>query len=307
VKVMCHCLGLSSSGYYSWRGRPQSHRAQANEELLDEIRAIHQAGRGTYGSPKVHQILRKRGKHCSRKRVARIMRLNGIVAKRQRIFKRTTRQHASRPVAANHLSQQFTTTQPNQVWLADITYIRTKEGWLYLAAVIDLFSRQIIGWSMSKRMMDDLTLTALQMAVRKRLRSSLDPASKLMHHSDRGSQYTSKDYQRLLTQYGIQVSMSSTGNCYDNAPMESFFALLKTELVHHERYATRQEARTSVFDYIEVFYNRQRVHSAIDYQTPAEYESCWCKSAEKVEISNEPHGVRYAATTLNYVSTKPGQ
>ncbi len=292
MNIMCQCLGLSTSSYYSWRGRPLSRREQANAELLHEIRAIHKAGRGTYGSPKIHQVLQQRGKPCSRKRVARLMRLDGIVAKRQRCFKRTTQAHAKRPVAANHLSQQFTATHPNQVWLADITYIRTKEGWLYLAAVIDLYSRQVIGWSMSKRITDNLTLTALQMAVRKRLPA----ASKLMHHSDRGSQYTSQSYQQLLERYGIQVSMSGTGNCYDNAPMESFFSLLKTELVYHERYTTRQEARTRIFDYIEVFYNRQRVHSSIDYQTPAEYESRWRDTAGQAEVWNEPHGVRYATT-----------
>lgn len=300
MKVMCQSLGLSTSGYYSWRGRPVSRREQVNEELLHEIRAIHQAGRATYGSPKIHQVLQRQGKPCSRKRVARRMLMNGIVAKRQRCYKRTTQAHAIRPVAANHLSQQFTATHPNQVWLADITYIRTQEGWLYLAAVIDLYSRQGEpvgpGWSMSQRMTDGLTLTSLRMAVRKRLPA----ASKHMHHSaprgHPGSQYTCQNYQQFLTRYGIQASMSGTGNCYDNAPMQSFFSLLKTELVHHERYTTRQEARTSLFDYIEVFYNRQRVHSAIDYQTPAEYESRWRQSLMQIELWNEPHGVRYATT-----------
>jgi len=276
-----------------------SPRAQASEQLLYEIRAIHKAGRGTYGSPKIHQVLKQQGKSCSRKRVARLMRMNGIVAKRQRCFKRTTQRHAKRPVAANHLSQQFTTTKPNQVWLADITYIRTQEGWLYLAAVIDLYSRQVIGWSMSKRMTDGLTLTALRMAVCKRLPAS----SKLMHHSDRGSQYTSKNYQQLLIGYGIQVSMSGAGNCYDNAPMESFFSLLKTELVHHERYTTRQEARTSLFDYIEVFYNRQRVHSSIDYQTPVGYESRWRDPAGQTKFRTNPMGFVMQQPTLKYVST----
>jgi putative transposase len=220
------------------------------------------------------------------------MRLDGLAAKRQRSFKRTTRQHAGRLAAPNHLAQQFAVSQPNLVWLADITYIRTQEGWLYLAAVMDLFSRQIIGWSMSKHMTDGLSQTALQMAVRKRLTGS----SKLMHHSDRGSQYTSENYQQLLEGHEIKVSMSGTGNCYDNAPMESFFSLLKTELVHHQRYVTRQEARTSIFDYIEVFYNRQRVHSSIDYKAPAEYESLWQNSARSTEISNGPHGGRYTTT-----------
>ena len=289
---MCRCLGLSTSGYYSWRGRPLSPRAQANQELQKEIRTIFRLNRDVYGSPKVHQILQKRGWPCSRKRVARLMRLDGLAAKRQRSFKRTTRQHAGRLAAPNHLAQQFAVMQPNLVWLADITYIGTQEGWLYLAAVLDLFSRQIIGWSMSKRMTDELSRSALQMAVRKRLPAS----SKLMHHSDRGSQYTSATYQDLLEGYGIKVSMSGTGNCYDNAPMESFFSLLKTELVHHQRYMTRQEARTSIFDYIEVFYNRQRIHSAIDYQTPVEYESLWRDSAGQTGFSNRPLGGGCATT-----------
>jgi putative transposase len=269
-----------------------SRRAQANQELQKEIRAIYLSSRGVYGSPKIHRILQKQGWPCSRKRVARLMRLDGLAAKRQRSFKRTTRQHASRLAAPNHLAQQFVVSQPNRVWLADMTYIRTGQGWLYLAAVMDLFSRQIIGWSMSKRMTDELSRTALQMAVRKRLPAS----SELMHHSDRGSQYTSENYQQILERYEIKVSMSGTGNCYDNAPMESFFSLLKTELVHHQRYMTRQEAKTSIFDYIEVFYNRHRVHSAIEYKTPAEYESYWWDSASSFEISNGPLGGRYATT-----------
>ena len=290
--VMCRCLGMTTSGYYSWRGRPLSRRTQANQELLKEIRAIHHSSRGVYGSPKIHQILKQQGWSCSRKRVARLMRLNGLAAKRQRCFKRTTRQKVGRLAAPNHLDQQFTVPQPNRVWLADITYVRTLEGWLYLAAVMDLFSRQIIGWSMSKRMTDELSRTALQMAVRKRLPT----ASKLMHHSDRGSQYTSESYQHLLKGYGIKVSMSGTGYCYDNAPMESFFSLLKTELVHHERYMSRRQARTSIFDYIEVFYNRQRVHSSLDYKAPTDYESSWRDSTGLTEISNGPLGGRYATT-----------
>ncbi len=292
MTILCECLGLSTSGYYSWRRRRPSRREQANRELLDEIRAIHQAGRGTYGSPKIHQLLQRRGRRCSRKRVARLMRLNGIVAKRQGCFKRTTQRNAKRPIAANHLAQQFTATQPNQVWLADITYIRTREGWLYLAAVMDLYSRQVIGWSMSKRMTDELTVTALHMAIRKRLPS----AGKLLHHSDRGSQYASKNYQQLLTRYGVQVSMSGTGNCYDNAPMESFFSLLKTELVHHERYMSRRQARTSLFDYIEVFYNRQRVHSAIGYLAPAEFELRWQLSSLLANRLNGSRAIQLAST-----------
>lgn len=268
---MCKTLGVTSSAYYKWRRRPVSNRARENAKLTKEIRAIHQASRGAYGSPKIHQMLLKQGKQCGRKKVARLMHKDGLVAKRQRSFKHTTVQHPSRAAAANRLAQRFQTVRPNQVWLADMTYIRTGQGWLYLAAVMDLYSRRIIGWSMSNRMTEDLTLSALQMAVHKRL-----PEDKpLLHHSDRGSQYTSKSYQRHLERYGIQVSMSGAGNCYDNAPMESFFSLLKTELVHQNSYKTRQEARTSLFEYMEVFYNRQRIHSAIGYETPAAIESQW--------------------------------
>jgi transposase InsO family protein len=218
------------------------------------------------------------------------MSVNGIVAKRQRSFKRTTVQHPSRKAAKNHLAQRFRASRPNQVWLADMTYIGTGQGWLYLAAVMDLYSRRIIGWSMSNRMTEELTLSALKMAAMKRL-----PAhSKLMHHSDRGSQYTSKNYQQLLDSYGIQVSMSSTGNCYDNAPMESFFSLLKTEMAHHESYKTRQEARSRLFDYMEVFYNRQRIHSAIDYESPVIFERQWQEANGDCRISHGPLGGRGA-------------
>jgi len=289
---MCKMLGISSSGYYSWRNRPLSNRAKANARLLKEIQAVSQSGRGTYGSPKIHQILQKQGMHCDRKTVARLMRNNGIVAKRQRSFKQTTVQHPTRPAAANHLSQRFKAKHPNQVWLADMTYINTKEGWLYLAAVMDLYSRKIVGWSMSNRMTEELTMSALEMAVAKRLPVS----SELMHHSDRGSQYTSKHYQQVLERYGIQVSMSSTGNCYDNAPMESFFSLLKTELVHHESYRSRRAARTSLFDYMEVFYNRQRVHSAIAYETPEKCELQWQSQQGDFEISDGPLGGRGTQT-----------
>ena len=286
MTIMCRTLGMTTSGYYSWRGRPLSQRAQADRELLNEIRAIHRLSRGVYGSPKIHQVLQKQGWPCSRKKVASLMSQNRLAAKKQRCFRRTTQAHARQPVAANHLSQQFTAKQPNQVWLADITYVRTKEGWLYLAAVMDLYSRQIVGWSMSKRMTDALAMNAMQMAIRRRQPSG----GKLMHHSDRGSQYTSKAYQKLLKRHGIQGSMSDTGNCYDNAPMESFFSLLKTELVHHERYMNRREARAAIFDYLEVFYNRQRIHSAIDYQTPVEYESLGRNPDGQTDFSNRPLG-----------------
>lgn len=268
VTVMCKVLDVSTSGYHAWRRRLPSRRAQAEQALLQEIKAIHARSRGTYGSPKIHAVLRRQGIRCSRKRVARLMRQHQIVAKRQRRYKRTTQRYPQRPAAPNRLAQQFSAMHPNQIWLADITYIATQEGWLYLAVVMDLYSRRIIGWSMAERIPDELTLDALHMAVQRRTPHTND----LLHHSDRGSQYTSGDYQRLLANHGIQVSMSGVGNCYDNAPMESFFAILKMDLVHHERFLTRRTARSALFDFIEVFYNQQRIHSGIGYVAPATYE-----------------------------------
>jgi putative transposase len=269
VRVMCRVLGVSPSGYYSWRRRPPSRRSQQNQQLLGQIRMVHQQSRQTYGSPKILQALRQQGIRCGRNRIMRLMRQAGLVAKRQRCFKRTTQVNAQHRYAPNQLQQRFVATQPNQVWLADVTYIATQAGWLYLAAVLDLHSRRIVGWAMDEQMPDTLTQRALQMALGQRQ----PKAHRLLHHSDRGSQYTSDDYQRRLAQHGIQVSMSSTGNCYDNAPMESFFAQLKTELVHHERYPTRQAAQSSIFSYIEGFYNPHRLHSALGYLSPAQFEA----------------------------------
>ncbi len=268
---MCKVLDVSTSGYYAWRIRPPSRRAEVDRVLQRRIETIHAESRGVYGSPKIHQQLREEGWHCSRKRVIRLMRLAGLRARRHRCFKRTTRRNPAHVAAPNQLKQNFVAARPNQIWLADITYVPTAEGWLYLAAVMDLFSRRIVGWAMDARMTDDLSQQALTMALGRRTVS----AQQLLHHSDRGSQYTSGDYQRLLTQHQIHVSMSGVGNCYDNAPMESFFSLLKTELTHHERYATRQAAQTSIFDYIEVFYNRRRIHSALGYLTPLAHEERW--------------------------------
>lgn len=271
---MCKTLGVSSSGYYAWQGRPRSRRAEVDQVLQRRIEAIHAQSRGNYGSPKIHAQLQQEGLSCSRKRVIRLMRQVNICAKRQRCYKRTTRRDGTHAVAKNRLQQNFVATQPDQVWLADITFVPTAEGWLYLAAVMDLFSRRILGWAMDVRMTDTLTQRALTMALARRHKRR----EALIHHSDRGSQYTSARYQMLLTHHQIQVSMSGVGNCYDNAPMESFFSLLKTEVVHHERYATRQAAKTSLFDYIEAFYNRQRIHSSTDYLSPAAYEARWLHS-----------------------------
>jgi putative transposase len=274
---MCKTLCVSSSGYYAWRRRPLSRRAKVDQVLQRRIKAIHAESRGIYGSPKIHALLQQEGLNCSRKRVIRLMRQADLRAKRQRCFKRTTQRDPAHSAAPNRLKQNFVATQPNQVWLADITYIRTAEGWLYLAAVMDLYSRRILGWAMNSRMSDMLTQRALTMALERR---PIKP-QQLIHHSDRGTQYTSGSYQELLGRHQVQVSMSGTGNCYDNAPMESFFSLLKTELVYHERYATRQAARTSLFDYIEVFYNRQRIHGSTDYLSPAAYEARWLHSSSQ--------------------------
>jgi len=259
-------LGVSPSGYYPFRKRRPSHRARENQRLLVHIRAIHRASRETYGYRRIYHELREQGIVCSRHRIARLMRQAGLRGKSRRPYKVTTRANPRHPVADNLLDRDFQADQPDRKWVADITYIATDQGWLYLATVMDLFSRRIVGWSMQPRMKTNLVADALKMALARRR-----PDAGLLHHSDRGSQFTSADYQKLLAAHGIQVSMSRTGNCYDNAVMESFFATLKTECVDR-RYATRQEARACVFDYIEVWYNRRRRHSSLDYLSPEAYE-----------------------------------
>lgn len=271
VRVMCRVLGVSSSGYYRWLRQPHSQRAQQNQQLLRQIEMVHQQSRQTYGSPKIEQALRPQGIRCGRNRIMRLMRQAGLVAKRQRCFKRTTQANPQHRYAPNHLQQHFVATAPDRIWLTDVTYIATAEDWLYVAAVLDLCSRRIVGWAMADHMTDALTRRALQMALRQRK----PRAYQLLHHSDRGGHYTSGDYQTLLAQYHIQVSMSGTGNCYDNAPMESFFAQLKLEEVFHHRYPTRQAAMTSSFAYIEGFYNPHRLHSALDYRSPAQFETAF--------------------------------
>jgi len=267
VRVMCRVLSVSSSGYYAWRDRPESRRSQANRALVEQIRVAHQRGRGTYGSPRVYRELRRSGVACSLGRVERLMRSAGIRGRRRPKFRVTTDSRHSLPVAENKLDRQFAVARLNTVWTADITYIWTVQGWLYLAVVIDLASRRIIGWSMAPHMKTSLVAAALGMALARNR-----PAGGLMHHSDRGSQYASAEYQALLTRHGIVASMSRKGNCWDNAPTESFFNSLKTELIHDKVFLTRADARRAVFDYIEVFYNRIRRHSALDYISPAEFE-----------------------------------
>jgi transposase InsO family protein len=245
-----------------------SERAQRRELLTAQIRKLHVGHHASYGSPRVHRELRARGEAVNEKTVAKVMREAGIQAKSQRKFRvTTTDSNHNQPVAENTLNREFTANKRNQKWVADITYIATLEGWLYLAAVIDLFTRKVVGWSMSERIDSRLVVDALEMAVSREL-----PDAGLVTHSDRGVQYASEHYQGVLTQRDIECRMSRKGNCWDNAPAESFFATLKKELVHHETYATRAAARVSLFEYIEVFYNRERRHSALGYVSPLAFE-----------------------------------
>lgn len=270
VTALCRVLGVTRSGFYAWLRCPASARAQADAGLAATIDKVHAASRGTYGSPRVHAELRARGVRVGKKRVARLMRDRGLVArKRRRFHPRTTDSKHRHPVAENALARAFSREAPNQAWVGDVTYIQTDEGWLYLAVLIDLFSRRVVGWAMSERNDRHLVLDALTMAVVNRG----VPASGVLHHSDRGSTYACEDYRRALAGYGLAASMSRKGNCWDNAVCESFFATLKTEMVHQQRFETRAEARTAVFEYIEVFYNRQRRHSTLGYLSPAIYEA----------------------------------
>ncbi len=265
IVAMCRVLGVSRSGYYAWCRRPESRRAREDRLLLTHIRTIHRSSKRTYGSPRMHLELKALDFNCGQNRVARLMREHGVRAKQSRRFKATTNSRHAYPVAPNLLDGHFQAEAANQVWLADITYLRTGEGWLYLAAVLDLFSRSVVGWAMGKRCDGGLAVRALSMALRHR------PAPEL-HHSDRGSQYACQDYRDELETHGIRQSMSRKGNCYDNAVMESFFHTLKTELVHHRAYETRRQARSDIFEYIEGFYNRQRRHSSLGYLSPAQFE-----------------------------------
>jgi putative transposase len=267
VSVMCSVFQVSRSGYYAWLKQPESRKRRADAVLSKVIAEIHEESNRIYGSPKIHGELQNRGIRCGRKRVARLMRKDGLRAKIIRKFKATTNSKHDLPVAPNLLNREFTQTQPNRAWAADITYIWTNEGWLYLAVVMDLFSRSIVGWSMSERMTRTLVIDAFTLAVKRR-----NPPRGLLHHSDRGSQYASADFQRLLAKYGAVCSMSRKGNCWDNAPVESFFGFLKREHVFHNRYLTRAQARQSIFDYIERFYNRKRIHSSLGFKTPSEVD-----------------------------------
>ncbi len=267
VALLCRVLGVSRAGYYAWEGREESARQKANAALAERIRQVHQQSRGNYGSPRVHAELKAQGEHVGRHRVARLMREEGLRARRRRRFVHTTDSKHGLPVAPNVLARDFRPPGPNRVWATDITYVPTREGWLYLAVVMDLFSRRIIGWAMAECIDRHLVLAALDMALKGRR-----PPEGLLHHSDRGSQYASEDYQRALAARGIRCSMSRKGNCWDNAVVESFFSTLKTELVHRVDFLTRAAAKSALFEFIEVFYNRKRRHSSLGYVSPAEFE-----------------------------------
>lgn len=267
VRMMCAVLRVPPSGYYEWRGRAPSQRAQRRAQLDARVQAAFAAEKGRVGAPRLSRRLKKQGDGAGRHQVAQSMRRQGLRAKGARKYKATTNSKHSLPVAPNLLEQDFSAERPNQKWVSDITYIATDEGWLYLAVVLDLYSRLVVGWSMSERMTAPLVCDALRMALFRRQR----PRGVIVH-SDRGSQYCSREHRSLLDEHGLICSMSAKGNCYDNAAMESWNHSLKVEAVHGERFATRECAKAQVFDYIEVYYNRQRLHSTLGYVSPEEFE-----------------------------------
>ena len=267
MKTMCRVLEVSKSGFYAWAKRPISQRAQTNARLVHEIRTTYVENRKAYGSPRIHLALQKKGIVCGHNRVARLMRVNYIIAQRQFRRRRHNVTAHGRNLVVNLVKRNFHVTRPNHIWASDITVFWSGSGWLYLAVVMDLYSRRIVGWAMQKRMTDDLTINALRMAVDQRL-----PQGGLIHHSDQGSQYASDSFKRELTCHRITPSMSRKGDCYDNAVVESFFKTLKAEIPKEDRSKTRQETRSRIFEYIEVFYNRKRLHSTLGYKSPAEYE-----------------------------------
>jgi transposase InsO family protein len=269
VQRMCQVLEVSRSGYYAWVERPPSERQERSMKLTEQIRAAHEQSRGSYGSPRVTVDLREAGVAVCENTVAKLMRQAGIQAKvKRRYVPRTTDSAHDHPIAPNRLDQDFAAEAPDRKWTCDITYVPTDQGWLYLAVVMDCFSRKIVGWSMRDHLRSELVSEALQMAIRARR-----PGAGLLHHSDRGVQYACGDYRKLLAEHGIECSMSRRGNCYDNAIMESFFGTVKTELVHHEHYLTHQQARQSLFEWIECWYNRRRRHSSLDYLSPEAFEA----------------------------------
>lgn len=267
IAAMCRFLKLSTSSYYAWLKRPITKRDKENDELREKIKALFEASRGTYGTRRLKAALAKQGFTVSRRRTGRLMKQAGLACKTRRRFKATTDSKHNDPIAPNRLARQFKVEQPDRYYVGDITYVWTNEGWLYLAVVIDLFSRQVVGWSIQRHMRAELVNDALKMALWKR-----KPGKGLILHTDRGSQYASDSHRLLLRQHSIIQSMSRKGDCWDNAVAESFFHSLKTELVHHFQFKTREEAKRAIFDYIEVFYNRQRLHSTNNYLSPVDYE-----------------------------------
>jgi putative transposase len=267
VTVLCRSLRISRSGYYASLTRPASERARMNAELLSRIRRIHTKSRENYGAVKTLRALKTEGVACGIKRVARLRRLHGIEAKRRRRFRLAYASRHSEPAAANLLNRNFCVAVPDCVWVTDITFVPTREGWLYVAVVVDLYSRRVVGWAMHQRINLPLVVEALTMAIQQRA-----PAAGLIHHSDRGQLYLATAYRQLLNAYSMIQSMSRKGDCYDNAVVESFFSNLKNELTWHRSFVTRDEARRAIFDYIELFYNRERLHETLDYMSPVRYE-----------------------------------
>ena len=268
VAMMCRLLDVSRSGFYAAQKRPVSAHEVDDQRLAVEVAAVHEESRKTYGSPRVYAQLKYRGISVGRHRVARLMREQGLRSRRARRFVHTTDSSHELPIAPNLLAREFWPTSPDSAWSTDITYVPTGQGWLYLAVVLDLFSRRVVGWVMSDKIDRELTLSALRMAL-----SARAPKDGLLHHSDQGVQYVADDYQLALDAAGIWCSMSRRGNCWDNAPTESFFGTLKSEFIHHERFATREDASARIFEFIEVFYNRERLHSSLGNKSPAQFEN----------------------------------
>ena len=268
VSRLCRVLQVSRSGFYAWCHRPESARAQHNRHLMERMRVLHRQTREAYGARKMRKLLLDEGLSCGRHRVVRLRRLAGIVALRRQRFVRTVQVRHQEPVAIpNRLNQQFAVAAKNRVWAADFTFVPTRAGWLYVAVILDLYSRRVVGWAMSTRQSPTVVIDAWLMAWRQRR-----PAAGLLHHSDQGNQYRASVYQQMLARRGVIVSMSRKGNCYDNAPVESFFSSLKNELVRHRCFENQADARYAIAEYIEVFYNRQRFHQALGYLSPAEFE-----------------------------------
>jgi len=267
VVILCRVMRVSRAGFYAWKNRSPSRRELENDRLRSQIHEIHSQSRRTYGAPRIFKVLRNDGNRVGLHRIERLCREEGVKACYKRRYRVTTQSDHILPVAKNILNREFKPTAPNRAWVGDITYVATKEGWLYLATVLDLYSRRVIGWSMGTSLQSSLVKNALHMALGRR-----GPVDGVLHHSDRGVQYASSDYQEMLDQKGLRCSMSRKGNCWDNAVVESFFKTLKVEYVYRQKFQTREQARRMIFEYIEVFYNRQRIHSTLDYRSPVDYE-----------------------------------